>query len=92
MDTEIVSSPDVFRLNEYKKDPYFDYYLEVNMPFWQRLLITVVVMLLVSFVAGAIWRSIFIVGIPSYLAGIIGGVTALPVWEFLKRRKSKSKK
>ena len=66
--------------------------MEVNMPFWQRLLIIVVAMLVVSVIAGAIWRALFIIGIPNYLAGIIGGLTALPVWEFLKRRKSKEKK
>ena len=66
--------------------------MEVNMPFWQRILITVAVMLLVSFIAGAIWRALFITGIPSYLSGVIGGLTALPAWEFLKRRKSKGKK
>ena len=62
------------------------------MPFWQRLLITVMVMLASSFIVGAIWRALFIIGIPSYLAGIIGGLAALPVWEFLKRIKPKGKK
>ena len=62
------------------------------MPFWQRLLITVVAMLATSFVAGIIWRSIFYMGIPSYLSGIIGGLSALPLWEFLRRIKTKKKK
>ncbi len=62
------------------------------MPFWQRLLITVVAMLVVSFIAGTIWRALFIIGIPNYLAGIIGGLTALPVWELLKKIKPKGKK
>ena len=62
------------------------------MPFWQRLLITGVVMLASSFIVGAIWRALFTIGIPSYLAGIIGGLTGLPVWEFLKRIKPKGKK
>jgi uncharacterized YccA/Bax inhibitor family protein len=62
------------------------------MAFWQRLLITVLVMLAVSFLAGTIWRSIFSMVIPSYLAGAIGGLTALPVWEFLKRIKPKKEK
>jgi hypothetical protein len=30
--------------------------------------------------------------IPSYLTGAIGGLTALPVWEFLKRIKPKKEK
>lgn len=54
------------------------------MPFWQRLLITVIAMLLASFVAGLIWQGIFNAGIPSYLGGIVGGLAALPVWELLK--------
>ena len=55
------------------------------MPFWQRLLITVIAMLTVSFLAGLLCQSIFGVSLPSYAAGIIGGLTALPLWEFLKR-------
>ena len=55
------------------------------MPFWQRLLITLVAMLAVSFVAGLVWRGLFDIGLPSYLAGVVGGLTALPLWEFLKR-------
>ena len=62
------------------------------MAFWQRLLITVLVMLAASFIAGTIWRSAFNMIIPSYLAGAIGGLTALPVWELLKRIKPKKEK
>jgi hypothetical protein len=29
---------------------------------------------------------------PSYLAGFVGGLTALPVWELLKRVKPKDQK
>jgi hypothetical protein len=62
------------------------------MAFWQRLLITFIAMLATSFAVGMICRSIFNGTIPSYLAGIIGGMTAVPVWEFLKRIKPKEKK
>lgn len=62
------------------------------MVFWQRLLITIIAMLAVSFIAGTIWRSVFNVAIPSYLAGAIGGLSALPVWELLKRIKPKKGK
>ena len=62
------------------------------MVFWQRLLITVIVMLAAGFIAGIIWRSIFNLVMPSYLAGFIGGLTALPVWELLKRVKPKENK
>ena len=55
------------------------------MPLWQRLAITLATMLLTSFVAGLVWRGVFNAGIPSYLSGVVGGVTALPMWEFLKR-------
>ena len=55
------------------------------MPFWQRLLITVIAMLAASFVAGLLCQSLFNIGLPSYAAGIVGGLTALPLWEFLKR-------
>ena len=61
------------------------------MVFWQRFFITIIVMFAASFVAGIFWRSIFNVPMPSYLAGVIGGLTALPVWEFLKRIKPKQK-
>jgi len=30
--------------------------------------------------------------IPSYVAGVIAGLSALPVWEFLKRVKQKKEK
>ena len=56
-----------------------------TMPFWQRLLITFVAMLLVSVVVGYAWTAALGLALPSYVSGIIGGFTALPVWEFLKR-------
>ena len=62
------------------------------MAFWKRLLITIVIMLAASFLMGALWREVFNMVIPSYIAGIVGGLTALPVWEFLKRIKSKKEK
>jgi Na+/glutamate symporter len=55
------------------------------MPLWQRLIITLVAMLAASFIVGLIWSALFNAEIPSYLSGLIGGVTAVPVWEFLKR-------
>ncbi len=56
-----------------------------TLPLWQRLLITLVAMLLTSFFAGLVWRGVFNANIPSYLSGLIGGITAVPVWELLKR-------
>jgi hypothetical protein len=55
------------------------------MPFWQRLVITIVAMLAVSFLVGLIWSELLGFALPSYIGGMIGGLTALPVWEFLKR-------
>ncbi len=55
------------------------------MPFWQRVGITIAAMLVTSFIAGVIWREMLPFGIPSYLAGLIGGLTAIPLWELLKR-------
>jgi hypothetical protein len=55
------------------------------MPFWQRLLVTLIAMAATSLVVGLIWRQLFGFELPSYLAGVIGGLTAVPVWEFLKR-------
>ena len=55
------------------------------MALWQRLLITLATMLVTSFAAGLLWRWLFSTDIPSYLSGVVGGVTALPMWEFLKR-------
>jgi len=55
------------------------------MPLWQRLGVTLATMLLTSFVAGLLWRGTFNTDMPSYLSGVVGGVTAVPVWEFLKR-------
>ena len=41
-------------------------------------------MILASLLVGMFWRSTFNAGIPSYLSGLIGGATALAIWEFLK--------
>jgi hypothetical protein len=40
---------------------------------------------LTSFIAGLLWRGVFNTDMPSYLSGVVGGVTAVPMWEFLKR-------
>lgn len=55
------------------------------MPLWQRLAITVVTIAAVSLLAGLVWDWLFGLGLPSYVAGVIGGLAALPMWEFLKR-------
>jgi glucose-6-phosphate-specific signal transduction histidine kinase len=55
------------------------------MPLWQRLLITVAVMLAASYLVGLVWHWVFNADIPSYLSGAVGGLTAVPTWEFLRR-------
>jgi hypothetical protein len=55
------------------------------MKWWQRISLTIVVMLLASFVVGLVWQELFSVSLPSYVGGAIGGLAAIPVWEFLKR-------
>jgi uncharacterized membrane protein YccC len=57
------------------------------LAFWKRLLITVFAMLATSFVAGLLWHHLlgFASELPSYVAGLIGGMAALPTWEILKR-------
>lgn len=41
-------------------------------------------MVLASFIAGLAWRGMFDARIPSYLSGLIGGITALGIWELLR--------
>jgi hypothetical protein len=59
--------------------------MRILLPFWQRLIITIIVMLVISYLAGLLWHWIFGLALPSYVAGAIGGLSALPVWEQLKR-------
>ena len=55
------------------------------MNLWLRLFTTAAVMLAMSFAAGQLWMSTLHFPMPSYLSGVIGGVSALPIWELLKR-------
>lgn len=59
------------------------------LPLWQRLGLSIVVIAIVSFVAGLLWQWLLGFGMPAYLAGVIGGLAALPVWEFTRRIKRK---
>ena len=61
------------------------------LPFWQRLLATVLAMLAASFIASIIWRSLLSFEMPPYLGGAIGGLVALPLWALLKRIRPKEK-
>jgi Na+/glutamate symporter len=55
------------------------------LPLWQRLLLTIVAMFAASWIVGLLWHSIFSLQLPSYIAGMVGGLAALPCWELLKR-------
>ena len=55
------------------------------VPIWQRLLITLAVMLLSSYLVGLFWHWLFSSDIPSYLSGAVGGLSGVPTWEFLQR-------
>jgi len=55
------------------------------MALWQRLLVTLGAIIVASIIAGLIWHALFSISLPSYIGGVIGGLTAIPVWEFLKR-------
>jgi hypothetical protein len=55
------------------------------MPIWQRLLLTIAAIVAVSLILGLIWHKLFGFGLPSYIGGVIGGLTAVPIWELLKR-------
>lgn len=62
---------------------------ESRLPLWQRLLITVLVMLATSYVAGLIWSAVLGFALPPYVAGLIGGLSAIPVWDLLQRIRPK---
>lgn len=57
------------------------------MTLGKRALITLATMVLASFVAGWLWREAFDARIPSYLSGVVGGLSALATWESLRGRR-----
>ncbi|HEY7458211.1 MAG TPA: hypothetical protein VH765_05610 [Xanthobacteraceae bacterium] len=59
--------------------------MQLLLPFWQRLLITIVAMVAAGWIVGLLWLQVFSFPLPSYVAGAVGGLTALPVWDFLRR-------
>ena len=59
------------------------------MPFWQRSLVLLAAMMGISFLAGYLWYSLFGFRLPSYVSGVVGGLTAVPLWDLLKRVKPK---
>lgn len=59
--------------------------MRLLLPLWQRLAITIVAMLVTSYATGLLWSLLTGWAMPGYVSGVIGGLTALPVWELLKR-------
>jgi hypothetical protein len=59
--------------------------MSLVLPFWQRLLVTIAAMLVAGYLVGLAWQSIFSFPLPSYVGGVVGGLAALPTWDFLKR-------
>lgn len=65
--------------------------MKLTLPLWQRLLITILVMIVSSLIVGYVWEAVLGFVLPSYVGGIIGGLSALPVWDFLKRIRPQQK-
>jgi len=54
------------------------------MTIWKRFVITLIAMVVASLLVGLLWRGLFDARIPSYLSGLVGGLSALMTWEFLR--------
>ena len=61
------------------------------MSFWQRFLILLAAIAIVSFVINLLWNAVFNFSLPPYVSGVIGGLVAVPVWDALKLIKPKQK-
>lgn len=59
------------------------------MGFWRRLAVTVVAVLAFSGIVHVAWQALLGFAMPAYLAGLLGGLVALPVWEYLQLRRAK---
>jgi len=59
------------------------------MPFWQRFLILLLAILAISFGFNMLWNYVFGFVLPTYISGVVGGLTAVPLWDLLKRIKPK---
>ncbi|MCB1812571.1 MAG: hypothetical protein KDK04_12755 [Candidatus Competibacteraceae bacterium] len=53
------------------------------------LVLTIAIVLAVSYVASIIWGVLFAAALPGYISGLLGGLAALPAWETLKRLRKK---
>lgn len=64
--------------------------MKQKLPFWQRLLLTTGVMLIAGYLVGLLWQSLFGFALPPFAAGVVGGLAALPFWDFIGRIRPKS--
>jgi uncharacterized membrane protein YhdT len=55
------------------------------VPLWQRIVVTFVAIVAASWGVATLVETLLGFAVPSYLSGVVGGLAALPVWEFLKR-------
>ena len=55
------------------------------MPFWQRFLVLLAAVMGVSFIVGYIWNSLFGFDLPAYISGVVGGLSAVLIWDMLKK-------
>jgi hypothetical protein len=62
-----------------------------TMNFWQRVLALLVAVLVISLLFNMLWHWLFNFALPAYVSGLVGGMTAVPVWDALKRIKPKTK-
>jgi len=58
-----------------------------DMPFWQRFLVLLAAVMGVSFITGLIWHALFDFYLPSYISGVVGGLSAVFIWDLLKKKK-----
>jgi Na+/glutamate symporter len=59
------------------------------MPFWQRAGITLLAIVVVSWVVVTLIEALIGVRLPGYVAGVIGGIAGVPAWELLRRVRPK---
>ena len=50
----------------------------MKLPLWQRLALTIIVMLIAGQLAGFLWVRVLGFPLPSFVAGAVGGLAALP--------------
>jgi len=56
------------------------------MSMGKRVLFTLLVMMIASFLVGLLWRGAFDARIPSYISGVVGGISAIAAWEFFRSK------